>query len=46
VNSYRYVNDILNSFFNQVTAEEIQQDTATAHTANATIAAVWEVFED
>jgi hypothetical protein len=45
------VNDILNSFFNQLTAEErqhmyFQQDDATAHTANATMFAIWEVFED
>jgi hypothetical protein len=47
----RYVNDILNSFFSQLTAEErqhgyFQQDNATAHTANATIVAIQEVFED
>jgi hypothetical protein len=40
-NSDRYVNDTLNPFFNQLTAEErqngyFQQDNATAHTANAT----------
>jgi hypothetical protein len=38
-------------FFNQLTAEErqhgyFQQDSATAHTANATMVAIWEVFED
>jgi hypothetical protein len=48
VNYDRYVNDILNPFFNQLTAEEtqygyFQQDNATAHTANA---AIREVFED
>jgi hypothetical protein len=42
VNSDRYVNDTLNSFFNQLTAEErqqeyFQQDDFTAHTANATM---------
>jgi hypothetical protein len=51
VNYNRYVNDILNPFFNQLTAEEIQygyfqQDNATAHAANANIVAIWEVFED
>jgi hypothetical protein len=51
VNSDRYVNDILNPFFNQLTAEQrqhgyFQQDNATAHTANATMVAIWEVFED
>jgi hypothetical protein len=40
-----------NPFFNQLTAEErqhgyFQQDSATAHTANATMVAIWEVFED
>jgi hypothetical protein len=48
VNSDRYV---LNPFFNQLTAEErehlyFQQDDATAHTANATMFAIREVFED
>jgi hypothetical protein len=38
-------------FFNQLTAEEtqygyFQQDNAPAHTANATMAAIWEVFGD
>jgi hypothetical protein len=38
-------------FFNQLTAEEtqqgyFQQDNATAHTANGTMVAIWEVFED
>jgi hypothetical protein len=38
-------------FFNQLTAEErqhgyFQQDNATAHTANAAMVAIWEVFED
>jgi hypothetical protein len=42
VNSDHYVNDILNLFFNQLTAEErqygyFQHDNATAHTANATM---------
>jgi hypothetical protein len=51
VNSDRYVNDILNPFFNQVTAEErhhgyFRQDNATAHMANATVVAIQEVFED
>jgi hypothetical protein len=51
VNSDRFVNDILNQFFNQLTAEErqhgyFQQDNATAHTANATMVAIREVFED
>jgi hypothetical protein len=51
VNSDRYVNDILNPFFNQLTAEErqygyFQQDNATAHTANASMVAIREVFED
>jgi hypothetical protein len=46
-----YVNDIVNPFFSQLTAEEsqywyFQQDNATAHTADATMVAVWEVFED
>jgi hypothetical protein len=45
VNSYRYVNDILNPFFNQLTSEErqygyFQQDNATAHAANAAMVAV------
>jgi hypothetical protein len=52
VNSDRYVNDILNPFFNQLTAEErqygyFQQDNATtAHTANAAMVAIREVFDD
>jgi hypothetical protein len=51
VNSNRYVNDILNPFFNQLTAEErqygyFQQVNATAHTANASMVAIREVFED
>jgi hypothetical protein len=51
VNSGRYVNDILNPFFNQLTAEErqhgyFQQDNTTAHTANETMVAIWKVFED
>jgi hypothetical protein len=38
-------------FFNRLTAEEtqhgyFQQDNGTAHTANATMAALWEVFGD
>jgi hypothetical protein len=38
-------------FFNQLTAEErqhgyFQQNNATAHTANATMVAIREVFED
>jgi hypothetical protein len=45
VNSNCYINDILNPFFIQLTAEErpygyFQQDNATAHTATATMAAV------
>jgi hypothetical protein len=44
VNSDRYVNDTLNPFFNQLTAEErqygyFQQDNATAHTGNAAMVA-------
>jgi hypothetical protein len=51
VNSDRYVNDIPNSFFNQLAAEErqhvyFQQDDATAHTANSTMVAIREVFVD
>jgi hypothetical protein len=51
VNSDRYVNDIPNPFFNQLTAEEkqygyFQQDNATAHTASASMVAIREVFED
>jgi hypothetical protein len=51
VNSDSYDNDILNSLFNQLTVEErqygyFQQDNATAHTANATMVAIQEVFED
>jgi hypothetical protein len=51
VNSDRYVNDILNPFFNQLTAEErqygyFQQDNSTAHTVNASMVAIREVFED
>jgi hypothetical protein len=51
VNSDRYVNDILNPFFNQLTAEErqygyFQRDNTTTHTAAATMVAVLEVFED
>jgi hypothetical protein len=51
VNSDSYVNDILNPFFNQLTAEErqygyFQQDNATAHPANATVVAIQEVSED
>jgi hypothetical protein len=51
VNSDRYVNEILNPFFNQLTAEEtqhvyFQQDDATVRTANATMFAIREVFED
>jgi hypothetical protein len=50
VNSGRYVKDILNPFFNQLTAEErqnayFQQDNATAHTGTAN-AEIREVFED
>jgi hypothetical protein len=38
-------------FFNQLTAEErqhdyFQQDNTIAHTANATMVAIWEVSED
>jgi hypothetical protein len=38
-------------FFNQLTTEErqhghFQQDNATAHMANETMVAIWEVFED
>jgi hypothetical protein len=41
----------MNPFFSQLTAEERQhgyflQDTAIAHTANATMVAIREVFED
>jgi hypothetical protein len=48
VNSGHYVNDILNPFFNQLTAEErqcgcFQQGNATAHTA---MVAIRKVFED
>jgi hypothetical protein len=44
VNSDRYVNDTLNPFFNQLTAEErqygyFQQNNTTAHTANAAMVA-------
>ena len=51
VNSDRYINDILNPFFDQLNAEErqygyFQQDNATAHTANASMVAIQEVFED
>jgi hypothetical protein len=51
VNSDRYVNDRLNPFFSQLTAEErqygyFQQDSATAHMANATMVSIQEVFED
>jgi hypothetical protein len=51
VNSDRYVNNILNPFFNQLTAEErqygyFQQDNAIAHAANASMVAIREVFED
>jgi hypothetical protein len=51
MNTDRYINDILNPFFNQLTAEErqhgyFQQDNATAHMANATMVTIWEVFED
>jgi hypothetical protein len=47
----RYVDDILNSFFNQLTAEErqygyFQQDNATTHMAYAAMMAIREVFED
>jgi hypothetical protein len=46
-----YVNDIPNPFISQLTAEErqygyFQQDNATAHTTNATMVAIQEVFED
>jgi hypothetical protein len=49
MNSNLCVNDILNPFFSQLTAEErqhgyVQQDNDTAHTANATMVAIWEVF--
>ncbi|PNF34429.1 hypothetical protein B7P43_G13247 [Cryptotermes secundus] len=46
MNSDRYVNDILNMFFNQLTYGYFQQDSATAHTATATMVAIREVFED
>jgi hypothetical protein len=46
VNSDRYVNDILNPFFSQLTAVErlygyFQQDNAAAHAANATMITTW-----
>jgi hypothetical protein len=42
---------MLNPFFHPLTAEErqhgyFQQDNATVHTANATMVAIREVFED
>ena len=51
VNSQRYINNILNPFFNQLTDYEkengtFQQDNATAHTARASLAAIQNVFED
>jgi len=51
VNSQRYINNILNPFFGELTDYEkqngtFQQDNATAHTAHASIAAIREVFED
>jgi hypothetical protein len=51
MNSDHYVNDILNLLFNQLTVEEkqhgyFQQDSATEHTANATMVAIREVFGD
>jgi hypothetical protein len=50
VNSDRYINDILIPFFDQLNAEErhygyFQQD-ATAHTTNATLVVIQEVFQD
>jgi hypothetical protein len=45
MNSDRYVNDVLNPFFNQLTAEE-RLWVFSAHTANATMVATREVFED
>jgi hypothetical protein len=50
-NSDCCINDILNTFFNQLTGDErqyryFQQDNATAHTANATTVTLCEVFED
>jgi hypothetical protein len=50
-NSDCYFNDILKSFFSQQSAEErqhgyFQQDNATAHTTNATMVAIREMFED
>jgi hypothetical protein len=51
VSSDRYVNDILNPFFNQLTAEVrqhgyFQQENARAHMANTDMVATREVFED
>jgi hypothetical protein len=51
VNSDQYINDILNPFFSQLTAEErqygyFQQDNATAHTVNAAMVAIRDLFED
>jgi hypothetical protein len=51
VNSDRYINDIQNPFFNQMTAEEtqygyFQQHNTTAHTANASMVAIQEMCED
>jgi hypothetical protein len=50
LNSDRYDNDVLNPFFNQLTAEErqygyFQQDNATGHTANSAMVAIRGEFE-
>ena len=51
INSQRYISDILQPFFQHLTAYEkqngwFQQDGATAHTARASMQALQEVFDD
>ena len=51
ITSERYIHNILEPFFDQLTEQEkqqgwFQQDGATAHTARVSMAAVGEVFGD
>jgi hypothetical protein len=51
VNSDRYVSDILEPLFQELTEEEtrygyFQQDSATAHTASNSMQRLWDVFDD
>jgi hypothetical protein len=51
VNSDRYVSDILEPFFQELTEKDtrygyFQQDSATAHTARNSMQRLWDVFDD